>query len=383
MPASSAPFPRVARGLRSLDVEKSPDALGLGIIGLNEGRTAAVAALTRTRHVRLAALCDSDPARLTALQDELGLGSEVATTQDPAALVAMPGVDVVAIYTPDASHADLVALALRAGKAVLCTKPLINTVAGARAVAAAAREHGDRVMVGQSSRFFEPMRAQRARFEAGEYGAVELVEAQYLHRMDWYYDGRPWIAADTDWMFLGLSHPLDLLAWYLPTIVSVSAFGSRSSLAAKAGLEGFDIYSVTVTTEDGRLGRALGHYGAHELPSARNSIECLLWGSDGTSLAQYHDMKLLEVGPDGVEHQTDYLYEKRHYYFNNEVHGMHYGEFANYLDHFAGALLRGEPWSPNLTEGLNVFALMEAARRSALAGGVPLSPAAVLAEVLS
>ena len=116
------------------------------------------------------------------------------------------------------------------------------------------------------------------------------------------------------------------------------------------------------------MGRALGHYGLVELPSARNAIELMLYGSKGTSLAQYHDMKLKRTRPDGAEITEDWLYEKRGYFFNNEVHGMHYGEFARYADTFAMALIEGTKASPELDEGIDVVLLMEAVRRSARTG---------------
>ncbi|MSR63298.1 MAG: hypothetical protein EXS08_12720 [Planctomycetes bacterium] len=56
--------------------------------------------------------------------------------------------------------------------------------------------------------------------------------------------------------------------------------------------------------------------------------------------------------------------------FNSEVHGMHYGEFANYAEHFAGALIDGTPHQPDLEHGLRTFCVMEALRRSARDGGV-------------
>ena len=49
----------------------------------------------------------------------------------------------------------------------------------------------------------------------------------------------------------------------------------------------------------------------------------------------------------------------------DEVHGMHYGEFANYAEYFAQALLAGLPFSPDLEEGLETFCVLEAIRQSA------------------
>jgi predicted dehydrogenase len=188
------------------------------------------------------------------------------------------------------------------------------------------------------------------------------------------------VTSSTDWVYLGLSHPLDLLRWYLGPIQTVSAVGARSQLAREHGCVSFDIYTVNATSADGRIGRAMGHYGAHELTRARNSIECVLYGSKATTMAQYHDMRYLYTAPDGTEVVEDMLYEYRHYYFNNEVHGMHYGEFANYIEYFAQSLLSGKPASPGLEEGIETFCLMEAVRRAA-ESGQPVELAPLLVEV--
>ncbi len=143
---------------------------------------------------------------------------------------------------------------------------------------------------------------------------------------------------------------------------------SKSELGAKHGLAGPDVYIVNAVGESGRIGRAMGHYGCHELPTARNCIELMLYGTKSSSLAQYHDMRYIYAAPDGTEVTEDHLYAGRQYYFNSEVHGMHYGEFANYADYFAAAILEGRSNSPNLEEGVRTLCVMEAVRRSALEG---------------
>jgi hypothetical protein len=47
---------------------------------------------------------------------------------------------------------------------------------------------------------------------------------------------------------------------------------------------------------------------------------------------------------------------------------MHYGEFANYAEYFARALLDGTSYSPDLEEGIATFCIMEAVRESARTG---------------
>lgn len=350
--------------------------LGIAVLGLHEGRTLLVG-LNRATHARAVAGCDLRPEKIAAARRDR---PDLFYTTSYEEMLARPDVDIVAIFTPDPLHAGHVAQAFAAGKHVICTKPLVNSVEGARQVLAAARASDRQLLVGQSTRFFESFRRQRAAFERGEVGALELVDAHYIHRMDWYYDKSPWATAASDWIFLGLSHPIDLVCWYLGPIAQVHALAAHSELARRYHVTSPDIYTVSLAAVDGRLGRAMCHYGLHELPSARNAIELVLYGTAGTSMAQYHDMRYYHTAPDGAEVKEDMLYSRRAYYFNDEVHGMHYGEFANYAEYFALALLEGRPVSPDLPEGLTAFCVMEATRRSA-ASGQPVTVASVLAEI--
>ena len=373
--------------------------LGIGVLGLHEGRTLLVAlthtapgpvengsyvppgaeppGTMRARHARAIGGCDLREEKIAAAHVACP-GLFYTTSYDE--LLARADVDIVAIYTPDHLHAEHAERAFAAGKHVICTKPLVNSLADARRVLAAGRRSGHKLLVGQSTRFFEPFRRQRAAYERGELGSLELVDAHYTHRMDWFYAKSPWAATETDWVFLGLSHPIDLARWYLGPIAEVHALAARSALAERSNARSPDIYTVNLRAADGRIGRVMGHYGLRELPSARNAIELVLYGGNGTSMAQYHDMRYLHTTPDGAEVLEDLLYSRRGYYFNNEMHGMHYGEFANYAEHFASALLAGRHAAPDLEEGIETFCVMEAIRQSA-AGGVPVQIAPLLEAV--
>lgn len=350
--------------------------LGIGVVGLNEGQT-LLTGLSRAAHARPVAGCDLSDEKLTETRAS---HPELFLTKRYDELLARPDVDIVVIYTPDQLHGIQIAQAMEAGKDVICTKPVVNTVEDARLVLETGRATGRRLQVGQSCRFFESFARQRAAFERGEVGPVELADAHYIHRMDWYYDKSAWALDSTDWVFLGLSHPIDLVRWYLGPIDEVSAVASRSAMASEYGLAGNDIYLVNLRSRDGRIGRAMGHYGLYELHSARNAIELVLYGSNGTSMAQYQDMRYAATREDGAEVWEDALYANRAYYFNNEVHGMHYGEFANYTEFFARAILDETPNAPDLEEGIDTFCIMEAVRRSSQQG-LPVQVDDIRAEV--
>lgn len=339
---------------------------GVGVLGLHEGHTLLVA-LRASGLCRAVAGCDlSEQKRVEAAEAVPGLW----TTDDYHAMLARDDVQIVAIYTPDALHARHIAEAFDADKHVICTKPLLNDPAEGDLLREKARQSGCRLQVGQSTRFYEPFQRQRELFEQGEVGEVEVVDAHYNHRMDWYYEKSPWAASETHWAYLGLSHPVDLVRWYLGPLESVHAVGTRTALGERYGVKGADAICVNLVARSGRIGRVLGNYGVHELPRARALIECVLMGSKGTSVARYPELRLTRHDERGVEIEEDFDHSMAGYYYRHELKGMHYGEFCNYADSFASKLLSGEANSPDLEEGLATVRTMRAVVESLETGQI-------------
>jgi predicted dehydrogenase len=337
---------------------------GVGIVGLHEGHTMLVA-LRASGLCKPVAACDLSAEKRSAAEEAcLGLW----TTDDYAAMLARQDVQIVCIYTPDHLHAGQILQAFRAGKHVVCTKPLLNSVAQASELLEAASETGCRLQVAQSTRFYEPFLRMRELYGQGAFGEVEVVDAHYHHRMDWWYRKSPWSITETHWAYLGLSHPVDLVRQYLGDISEVHGFGSRTSLAEEFGLQTPDVIAATLVSVEGKIGRAFGNYGIHELPRGRSLIECHLHGSKGAALARYPELRLTYVGDDGIEHEEDYAHAMAGYYYRHELKGMHYGEFCNVIDSFAAALRNGTPNSPDLEEGIGTVRVMHAIVRSLESG---------------
>ncbi|KAA0240241.1 MAG: gfo/Idh/MocA family oxidoreductase [Armatimonadetes bacterium] len=353
------------RGYGELPLDKR---LGVGILGLHEGHTLLVA-LRASGLCRAVAGCDLAEEKRAAARLACPDLHVYERYED---MLADPEVRIVALYTPDPMHADHIAQAFRAGKHVICTKPLLTSLERAEELLALAQDSGVRLQVGQSTRFFEPFQRQRELFESGAMGEVEALDAHYVHRMDWWYEKSPWTQGSTHWAFLGLSHPIDLARWYLGEIDEVHALGSISRLARTYGMPSPDILCVNLRAADGRVARVFGHYGVSEHPQGRSLIECWLMGSEGSSVARYPDLRLTyALERDGIEHEENYERAMSGYYFRHELKGMHYGEFCNYADYFASKLLSGEPNSPDLAEGIGTVAVLVAVVRS-LESGQPV-----------
>ena len=71
-------------------------------------------------------------------------------------LLSDPEIDAVSICAANYAHAQLTIQALRAGKHVLCEKPMAVTMAECEEMVAVARETGKRLMIAQNQRLTKP-----------------------------------------------------------------------------------------------------------------------------------------------------------------------------------------------------------------------------------
>ncbi len=110
------------------------------------------------------------------------LGAEAAAT-DATELLASAEVDVVHICTPNDTHAQLVRLALAAGKHVVCEKPLATDPSDAAELEGLAAEADVVTAVPFVYRFYATVRHARALVARGEAGALWLLHGSYLQ--DW------------------------------------------------------------------------------------------------------------------------------------------------------------------------------------------------------
>ena len=122
-------------------------------------------------------------------------------------------------------HAAHIKQCLQAGKHVICTKPLIDNLKDAHDLIEAQKKSGKHVFVGQSSRFFASMIRQRLDYDEGKHGPIFSVEAEYNADNRWFLQ-KSWAkAGGLKWLYGGLSHPVDLVRWYLPNIAEVMGYG--------------------------------------------------------------------------------------------------------------------------------------------------------------
>src|SRR3712207_2804907 len=118
-------------------------ALGVALVGAGGFGTFCLQAYRTLPTIKVVAVADADRQRAEMMAAQLGVPACV-TVED---VCADPAVDIVHLTTPPAHHAAQAIMALRAGKHVLCEKPLATAAGDAQAVLAVAEATGCRVTV--------------------------------------------------------------------------------------------------------------------------------------------------------------------------------------------------------------------------------------------
>lgn len=106
------------------------------------------------------------------------------------ALAADDEVDAIYVSTPHPMHKDNAILCLRAGKAVLCEKPMAINARESEEMIAVARETGCFLMEAMWTRFLPPIVRLREMLASGAIGEVRMVMADFGFRAGENPEGR-------------------------------------------------------------------------------------------------------------------------------------------------------------------------------------------------
>jgi predicted dehydrogenase len=156
-----------------------------GIIGTGFIGPVHLEALRRLG-VEVTALCDvGDRALATARQ--FGIPRAFTDYQE---LVAAPDVDVVHIAAPNRFHRAMALAALRAGRHVVCEKPLALNTRETAAIVQVARRADTIFAVNYNVRFYPAVLELRRRVARGELGDIVHVHGSYF---------QDWLFKDTDY----------------------------------------------------------------------------------------------------------------------------------------------------------------------------------------
>ncbi len=156
---------------------RASSAVRLAIIGTGGMANHHAKMFTQVKGCRMVAACDIDAARARTFAETHGIHHSF---DDCAKMLQEVEIDAVSVVTPDAAHMPVTLQCLRAGKHVLCEKPLALNARDAAKMTTAARKAGVVNMVNFSYREWPCIQSAALAVRRGDIGEVRHVEASYL-----------------------------------------------------------------------------------------------------------------------------------------------------------------------------------------------------------
>ncbi|MBQ8577723.1 MAG: Gfo/Idh/MocA family oxidoreductase [Clostridia bacterium] len=200
--------------------------LKVGIIGAGNISTSAhlPAYAELTDSVEVVAIADIVLERAQAAAEKFGIPHAYASVEE--LLANEPDVDYIDVCTWTAAHAPVAIAAAKAGKHVLCEKPLAATLEQGLAIEAAVKEAGVQFMLAVVTRYGAEQQKFVELRDEGKFGEIYYAKTSYVRRRGtpggWFTDKE--LAGGGPVLDIGV-HAIDR-TWYLmgrPKPVSVSA----------------------------------------------------------------------------------------------------------------------------------------------------------------
>ncbi len=255
-----------------------PRKYGFGVIGLGMGMGHCNRMVEQEGgRVRLVGVCDLDADKGRAAQEKFN----VPWYEDYDEMLSDPAVDVVLVATPTGMHAEHSIAAARAGKHVLCEKPIDVEPARARRIIRACRDAGVKLQVGFQNRCTADSRRTHHDIAAGRLGEILFGQLN----LQW-WRGRPGYFVKGGWrgtwkydgggafMNKGVQYN-DLLCYFMGRPASVVA-RCRTTLFP---IETEDVGMAILTFASGAQASLVATTTAHPVDGDRTTIT--LQGSEG------------------------------------------------------------------------------------------------------
>ena len=193
-----------------------------------------------------------------------------------------PDLDIVTIATPSGAHLEPVARAAKAGKHIICEKPLEVTLERLDRMIQTCKKNKVLLTGIFPYRYNEAKKKFKKAVEAGRLGKITMADAYIKwYRTQQYYDNGKWrgtwkLDGGGALMNQGI-HTIDLLYYLAGNITTVSAFADR---LIHKGIEVEDIAVAILRFKSGAVGVIEGSTACYS-PTG-HAAEVHLCGSDGS-----------------------------------------------------------------------------------------------------
>ena len=226
--------------------------LKVAVVGAGIGSQHVKAYQNIPDYFDLVALCDVDPAKASKVAAELNVKEVVHDFHE---LLTRSDLDVIDLCTPPYQHLDQISSGLRAGKHMICEKPLVGSLADADRLSELAAECRRSVMPIFQYRYghgFQKLKHLVDRKLTGEAFVFNVDVAWW--RGEEYYREKPWRGKRSTELGGALLsqaiHAVDMIFYILGPAKTVSAF-SRTRVSP---IDVEDCVAISIEMADGSLG---------------------------------------------------------------------------------------------------------------------------------
>ncbi|MCC6196689.1 MAG: Gfo/Idh/MocA family oxidoreductase [Burkholderiales bacterium] len=317
--------------------------IGAGVIGRIHARNIAAHGAAELRWI-----VDVD-----ARGEALARTHDARFARELAPMLADPDVEVVVVGSSTDVHEAHVLACVEAGKALLCEKPISDSLAGARRCLDAVRRAGTIAAVGFNRRFDTHHRHVYDQVRAGTIGRVEMLH--FVSRSP--QDMEPAAAARAGGMLRDKgSHHYDLACW-LANAEPVEVYGSGACLIDPRHADYADVDTAAIVLRF--ASGALATFAFNRRTGYGNDEMFEVNGARGMLCSQrQHPLGVTYYGAEGVV-----------------VPGLHAGWYERFaptyaaeLDALVTAVRGGANATPGLADGMRAQAIAEAAVESVARG---------------
>lgn len=254
-------------------------------------------------------ICGTDPKGTEEAAQQFGWQE---ASCDWEAVVNRPDIDIVDISSPGNLHAPMAIAATKAGKHIICEKPLANTVKEAEQMLAAVQKAGVKHMCGFTYRFNPAVITIKKMIERRELGEIFHVRACY--QQDWIVDPE----FPVNWRLKKATagsgalgdigaHITDLAQYLVGDVAEVASamttfIEKRPTADAQATIASKNVNKSkkmdTVDVDDAAVwvarfakGKTLGTFEATRFAPGRRNYNCIeIYGSKGSIVWNQEDM---------------------------------------------------------------------------------------------
>jgi len=236
--------------------------LGIGIIGLGMGANLlGLNSMENTSLIVNGIMCTTQ-SKADRMAKEYGV--KFATT-DYRELLKKDDIQIIGVYSPDDIHIEHCQAALKAGKHIICTKPVTVNNKQSQILVDLVRKTGLKFIIGMTYRFTPQFITAKNMIEAGDIGEIFLARGQYVHDISpWLVPGNWRLERPQDFLYGGGSHPIDALMHLMGEIDEVTAYAIKGNTVPAYPME--DNFMLNCKFKSGTLASVSVFCGVVEPP---------------------------------------------------------------------------------------------------------------------